>query len=223
MSRRAVILGATGLIGGALLRTLLQQSQWQQLTLVGRRHPDIEADPRIRLVTASLDDLDQHKTEFAVDDVFCCLGTTLRQAGSKAAFERVDKTFCVHAAQQAAAAGAKRFIMVSAVNANRHGISFYARTKGEAEREVIAAGVPMTAFMQPSLLQGHRAEFRLGEEIGLKTLALVMPLARWTRADWLPIEAQTVANAMVAVALQGPDTGIHRLRYQQMSQYAESL
>jgi len=223
MSRRAVILGATGLIGGALLRTLLQQPQWQQITLIGRRHPEMKPDTRVRLLTASLDDLEPHQAEFAVDDVFCCLGTTLRQAGSKAAFEQVDKTFCVNAARQAAAAGAQRFFMVSAVNANRHGLSFYARTKGEAEREVIAAGVPMTVFMQPSLLQGHRAEFRLGEEVGLKTLALVMPLARWTKADWLPIEAQTVADAMVAMALHGPDTGIHRLRYKQMSQYAERM
>lgn len=222
MSRRAVVLGATGLVGGLLLQRLLQRDDWQQVVVLGRRAPDI-SHAKLHFVEADLARMADYAAQFAVDDVFCCLGTTLRQAGSKEAFARVDLDFCVAAAQQAKAAGAKRFLMISAVNANRSGLSFYARTKGLAEQKVIEQKIPATFFIQPSLLKGQRNEFRFGEEFGLKTIGLFMPLVRWSQADWLPIEAQTVADAMVAAALTGPAAGVHRLRYRDLHKYAQQL
>lgn len=222
MSRSALLLGATGLVGGLVLKRLLASPDWRQVTVIGRRAPDIIHD-KLRFVEADLGQLERHIGEFSVSDVFCCLGTTLRQAGSKEAFARVDLDFCVAAATQAKAAGVQRFLMVSAVNANRNGVSFYARTKGEAEHQIAALGLPCVVFIQPSLLKGKRGEFRFGEEVGLTTLAAVMPLVRWTQADWLPIEAQTVADAMVAAARSGPSSGVHRLRYRDMQKFAKQL
>ncbi len=222
MSRSALLLGATGLVGGLVLSRLLASGQWQQVTVIGRRAPDVSHE-KLRFVEADLSELERHAGEFAVTDVFCCLGTTLKQAGSKQAFARVDLDFCVAAATQAKAAGVQRFLMISAVNANRKSMQFYARTKGEAEHQIAALGLPCVLFVQPSLLKGKRNEFRLGEEIGLTTLAAVMPLVRWTRADWLPVEAQTVADAMVAAALKGPATGVHRLRYRDMEELSQQL
>ncbi|MFN3713316.1 MAG: NAD(P)H-binding protein [Alcanivoracaceae bacterium] len=224
MSRSALLLGATGLVGGLVLERLLQRPEWSSITLLGRRHPSIAADTdKIHRIDANLDQLSGHSQAFQVDDVFCCLGTTLRQAGSREAFARVDLDYCVAAAELARASGVQRFLMVSAVNANPRGVSFYARTKGEAERRIGELGFPVTIFMQPSLLQGHRQEFRFGEEAGLKTLGLVMPLVRWSQADWLPVQASAVADAMVSAALHGPQQGIARLRYRQIHQYAEQL
>jgi uncharacterized protein YbjT (DUF2867 family) len=222
VSRSALLLGATGLVGGLVLARLLASDEWQQVTVIGRRAPDV-SHKKLRFVESDLGQLERHVGEFAVTDVFCCLGTTLKQAGSKQAFARVDLDFCVAAAAQAKAAGVQRFLMISAVNANRNGVSFYARTKGEAEYQIAALGLPCVVFIQPSLLKGKRGEFRLGEEIGLTTLAAVMPLVRWTRADWLPIDAQTVADAMVAAALKGPTAGVHRLRYRDLEKFSQQL
>lgn len=222
MSRSALLLGATGLVGSLVLKRLLASPEWNQVTVIGRRAPDIRHE-KLRFVEADLGQLEHHVGEFSVTDVFCCLGTTLKQAGSKEAFARVDLDFCVAAATQAKAAGVQRFLMISAVNANRHGVGYYARTKGEAEHRIAALGLPCVMFVQPSLLKGKRSEFRLGEEIGLNTLAVVMPLLRWSQANWLPIEAQTVADAMVAAAMNGPATGVHRLRYRDLQKFAKQL
>jgi len=230
MSRRALLLGATGLVGGFVLARLLQSEEWQQVTVLGRRAPTLPAaldtdlyKNKLRFIAADLTVMADYVADFAVDDVFCCLGTTLRQAGSKAAFAQVDLDFCVAAAKQAKLAGAERFLMVSAVNANAKGMSFYARTKGQAEQQVAAEKMPVTFFMQPSLLQGKREEFRLAEELGAKGMGLVMPLLRWSEASWLPVKAEVVADAMVATALYGPTSGVHRLRYAELQKYAQQL
>ncbi|MCC1496366.1 NAD(P)H-binding protein [Alcanivorax sp. 1008] len=222
MSRRAVVLGATGLVGGLLLNRLLQRDEWQQITVLGRRPPEL-THPKIRFVQANFDQMEDYLAEFSVDDVFCCLGTTLRQAGSKEAFIRVDLDYCVAAAEQAKSGGATRFIMVSAVNANPRALAFYARTKGLAEQQIIDKKIPLTFFMQPSLLKGARNEFRFGEQFGLKAMGVLMPLVNWTKADWLPVEAQTVADAMVAAALSDAAAGVYRLRYAKLQKYAQQL
>ena len=82
MSRRALLLGATGLVGGLLLQRLLASAQWQQVTVIGRRAP-AQTHPQLRFIQTDLDQLHDYAAEFSVDDVFCCLGTTIRQAGSK--------------------------------------------------------------------------------------------------------------------------------------------
>jgi uncharacterized protein YbjT (DUF2867 family) len=151
MSRRALLLGATGLVGGLVLERLLQRPEWSSIVLLGRRHPPNSAD-KLDRIDANLDQLSRYEEAFRVDDVFCCLGTTLRQAGSREAFARVDLDYCVAAAELARASGVQRFLMVSAVNANPRGLSFYARTKGQAERRITELGLPATVFMQPSLL-----------------------------------------------------------------------
>jgi uncharacterized protein YbjT (DUF2867 family) len=222
VSRRALLLGATGLVGGLVLERLVARPEWSTITLLGRRHPEISSD-KINRIDASLDRLPEYADAFRVDEVFCCLGTTLRRAGSREAFARVDLDYCVSAAEMAKAAAVPRFLMVSAVNANRRGLSFYARTKGEAEHRISQLGFPATVFMQPSLLQGDRPEFRLGEELGLRTLGLAMPLLRWTEADWLPVQASAVADAMVVAALHGPEQGVLRLRYGDIQRYANML
>mgnify|MGYP005750202435 FL=1 len=222
MSRRALLLGATGLVGARVLDRLLADDRWQQLVVISRRPLAIRHD-KLRVIECSLEQLDTLGAEFAVDDVFCCLGTTMKQAGSRAAFARVDHDYCVTAARLARDAGAPRFLMVSAVNANSNGVSFYARTKGRAEQDVAALGIPLTVFMQPSLLQGERQQQRLAEEAGLRVMGALLPLVRWSGAAWLPVQASRVADAMVAVALFGPDTGLWRLRYRQIENYAQQL
>jgi uncharacterized protein YbjT (DUF2867 family) len=222
MSRTAWLFGATGLVGGHLLARLLERTEWDAVVLIGRRHPDVH-HPKLTLIDAQLDALDSLVELPSPQDVFCCLGTTIKQAGSRQAFAKVDLEYCLAAAMLAEQSGAQRFLMVSAVNANARGLSFYARTKGQAEQKIAALDLPRVVFMQPSLLQGERHEFRPGEEIGLKAIGLVMPLVRRSQASWLPIEAEVVADAMVAAALDATSSGVSRLRYKQMMDLARIL
>lgn len=220
MAGQALLLGATGLIGSHLLKQLLEHDIYDSVRLVGRRHPGID-DPRIESLTCDLDALPNCAPgTFRVDVVFCCLGTTLRKAGSREAFRKVDHDYCVAAATLAQAAGVRHFVMVSAVNANANGVSYYARVKGETERDVMALGLPRVTFMQPSLLEGERDEMRFAEEMGIKAMGLVKPLLGWTRADWLPVPAAHVATAMwMAANTEGP--ACQRLRYRDIERLVD--
>lgn len=220
MAGQALLLGATGLIGSHLLQQLLANDIYDSVRLVGRRHPESD-DPRVETVTCQLDALDKcAPATFRVDVVFCCLGTTLGKAGSREAFHKVDHDYCVAAATQAKAAGVRHFVMVSAVNANAKGLSYYARVKGETERDVMALGLQRVTFMQPSLLEGERDEMRFAEEMGIKAMGLVKPLLGWTRADWLPVRAEHVATAMwMAANTEGP--ACQRLRYRDIERLVD--
>ena len=132
----------------------------------------------------------------SADDVFCCLGTTIKQAGSQEAFRRVDYDYPVALAQAAARDGAKRLLVVSALGADARSKIFYNRVKGEMEAAVRAAGVPKTYFFRPSLLSGPRAEPRMGERVGLVVGAVLGPLLGRFR----PIHADLVAAAMIRAA-----------------------
>ena len=216
----ALVLGGTGLIGQALLQRLLADPAWARVTVLTRRAL-VGADgaalthPRLHQQQGSLDDMAEHADLFSVDQVFCCLGTTLRKAGSRDAFRRVDFDYCVEAARLGRRQGAEHFLVVSAVNANPRARVFYSRVKGEMEAAIQALDFPMLSIMQPSLLLGDRQEFRLGETLGAWSARALRPLAAFSRADWLPIEADTVAAAMQAAA-KSPVPGCRRLRYDAM-------
>jgi uncharacterized protein YbjT (DUF2867 family) len=137
----------------------------------------------------------QHRDANA-DDVYCCLGTTIKLAGSQEAFRRVDFDFPVALARAAARNGAKRLLVVSALGADARSKVFYNRVKGEMEDAVRAAGVPKTYFFRPSLLSGPRAEPRMGERVGLAVGTVLGPLL----GRYRPIHADLVAAGMLAAA-----------------------
>ncbi len=209
---RVLLFGATGLIGGRLLSLLLADDDISSVTVAGRRHPDID-HAKLHKVTLDLDALVDQPGLFDVDLVFCCLGTTLRQAGSKEAFRRVDYQYVVAIAHQARLANVDKLLVVSAVNANPKGVGFYAKTKGQMEQDVSALGLRNLVFMQPSLLEGERNDERFGEQAGQRVMALIKPLVGWSQASWLSVSADDVAVAMLAAAKQRQDRAVTRLRY----------
>jgi len=144
-------------------------------------------------------DFDQLQNQrVAATDVFCCLGTTIGKAGSRAAFRRVDFDYPVALAHAAARDGAKRLLVVSALGADPGSRVFYNRVKGEMENSVRSAEVAKTCFFRPSVLSGPRAELRTGEVIGLAIGAVLGPLL----GRYRPIHGDLVAAAMVKAALQ---------------------
>ncbi len=188
-----MLVGATGLIGSFLLHRLLATERYATVVAWARR--DIgKTHPKLKSGIADFDRLHERRAE--AEDVYCCLGTTIKQAGSQEAFRRVDYDYPVALALAAAAGGAKRLLVVSALGANPDSTVFYNRVKGEMEEAVRAAGVPKTVFFRPSLLVGPREKTRPGEQAGMVIGKLLGPLL----GKYRPIEADTVAAAMLKVA-----------------------
>jgi uncharacterized protein YbjT (DUF2867 family) len=187
------VLGATGLIGSFLLERLLQSPLYSSVTAWSRSSP---AKKHSKLTVENPDFERLEDRRIAARDVYCCLGTTIKQAGTRAAFRRVDFDYPVALARAAARDGARRLLVVSALGADARSKLFYNRVKGEMEEAVRAAGVPQTFFFRPSLLAGPRAEPRIGERLGLALSALLGPLL----GRYRPIHADLVAAAMLKAA-----------------------
>jgi uncharacterized protein YbjT (DUF2867 family) len=200
--KTAVLLGASGLIGGFCLRTLLSNAHYSNIVLLNRRTMSVAADPRLTQKTISFDNLNTN--DFAgASDVYCALGTTMRKAGSRDAFRRVDIDYPLAAAQAARQSGAAQFVLVSSVGANAKSGSFYLRTKGELDEEVSKLGFESVHIFRPSLLLGNREEFRMGESV-MQVLAPVLNLVMvGGLRRYQAIPAETVGRAMVAAAQQG--------------------
>ena len=201
--RTALLLGATGLVGGHVLRQLASDGRWGRVVTLGRR-PMPSAGPDHEHHVVDFGRLADRADLFACDDVFCCLGTTIKKAGSEAAFRRVDLEIPAEAARLAADAGARQFLIVTAWGADPGSRLLYTRTKGEVERAVADVGVGAVQVLRPSLLAGDRDEVRLGERVGLAVGKVVGPLLRGPLSALRPIEAETVARAMVEIAAARP-------------------
>ncbi len=212
--RTALIAGATGLVGGHLLRLLLDDDTWDRVVSIGRRE--------VGCRHAKLDQLVAQFPEVpglpAVDDVFCALGTTIKQAGSQDAFRAVDHHAVVALAAAGKSAGASSFLHVTAMGADAGSRIFYNRVKGATERDVAALGIPTTVAFRPSILDGDRAESRLGEQAGLVVMRALSPVLGRFR----PTRAEDVARAMVQRARTGaPGTGAASTR--DISRWAADL
>ncbi len=200
MSRTALLAGATGLVGSHILQRLLADSAWTRVVTIGRR-----------LIPQRHDKLEQRIVDFDslidlphVDDVFSCLGTTIKKAGSQEAFRRVDHDYGVALAQAGLRAGATQFLLVSAIGADPESRVFYSRVKGETEADVRKLPYPATQIFRPSLLLGERAEFRLGERIAMMAAPLLSSLLFGRLRRYRPMHADVVARAMTRIALEAP-------------------
>lgn len=187
------MLGASGLIGSFLLGRLLESPRYSRVDIWARRSTAI-SNPKAVLEIVNFENLQEHHSN--AEDVYCCLGTTIKVAGSQEAFRRVDFDYPVALARVAARDGAKRLLVVSSLGADARSKVFYSRVKGEMEDAVRAAGVPKTCFFRPALLSGPRAEPRMGERVGLALGTVLGPLL----GRYRPIHADLVAAAMLRAA-----------------------
>jgi uncharacterized protein YbjT (DUF2867 family) len=197
--KTALIAGASGLIGSQLLTLLLASDRYAKVIVVGRR-PVPLVHPKLEQRVIEFDQLEQHRLSLIADDVYCCLGTTMRQAGSKEAFYKVDYLYVVKLAALTAANFAAQFLVVSAMGADANASIYYNRVKGEMEDAVRKTPFRAIHIFRPSLLLGNRTEKRLGELIGAVLLGLLRPLLLGPLRKYQPIEAATVARAMLSAA-----------------------
>jgi uncharacterized protein YbjT (DUF2867 family) len=197
MSKRALILGATGLVGGHLLRQVLERPDYGEVRALVRH--DLAIDHwKLRQVNVDFDRLWEWGTEFQAEHVFCCLGATRAKAGTRAGFERVDYGYVHRAAQLAAEHCAEHFVWISAAGADPRSWFFYPRVKGRLEAEIHDLGLRRWTVVRPSLLLGKRREPRLGEVLAAPAMRLMRPLMVGPWRKYRAIHAETVAAAMVA-------------------------
>ncbi|MCB0351663.1 MAG: NAD-dependent epimerase/dehydratase family protein [Bdellovibrionales bacterium] len=205
----ALIIGASGLVGGHCLEKLLKSNKYDRVISVGRRKLDIAKMGQSGLCSAAqatkleqiileLEDLEKHQAELKADDYFCCLGTTIKKAKTKENFKKVDFDAPYALARIAKHHKADNFVVVTALGANSKSMVFYNKVKGELEDALKKLNLKKLSIIQPSLLLGERKEFRLGERLfeGFKYLPIWFgPLKKYQ-----PIEAERVAQMMVDAA-----------------------
>lgn len=198
--RTAVLAGATGLVGSKLAGLLSEAPEYTRVIALAR-DPDLPAPGALAWRSADFEHLDRVLADVrggaAAVDVFCCLGTTIKIAGSEAAFRKVDFDYVLALARWAVRADARRFVVVSALGANARSRVFYNRVKGEAEEALRSVGLRSLVILQPSLLDGERKQFRLGERI---TLAALRPMRWLVPASVRPVRDVDVAAAMLVAA-----------------------
>lgn len=210
--KTAILIGATGLVGSACLAQLLESPAYRRVIAVSRRPVPLKHRKLVRLET-SFDLLGQALEGQAVDDAFCCLGTTIRQAGTKAEFHKVDYGYALAFADAARRQGAGQFLLVSALGANAHSPIFYNRVKGLLEKEVEALGYLRLSIFRPSFLLGSRTDSRPGEALGIRFAGLVSPFLRGPLSRIHPVAAADLGAAMVAAATASGPKGTQRYYY----------
>src|ERR1700722_6013506 len=206
-----MLAGASGLTGQRTLDALLEASDISRVIAVSRRALGRE-NSRLANRIVKFDAIEAQLKGVSCDAALCCLGTTLRQAGSRDAFRAVDIDAVLAFARAAKAANARRFVVISAVGANPAAKNFYLRTKGEMEEGLEALGFESLDILQPSLLIGWRSEMRPLELMGVVLMPLVNPLLGGKYQDYRGIPVRTGGQAMLGATRSGR-RGVQRYTY----------
>ena len=191
--KTALIAGSTGLIGHHLLQLLLESDRYNLVKAITRKPLEIQ-HPKLDNIVIDFSTLAKQNTPLGADDVFCCLGTTMKQAGSKAAFKMVDHDYPVALAMICKTHGAKQYLLVSALGANKKSSIYYNHIKGEVEEAIGALGYERYHIFRPSLLMGDRTAKRPGEDAAklfYSIFGFLIP------AKFKGIQGKKVAQAML--------------------------
>jgi uncharacterized protein YbjT (DUF2867 family) len=199
--RNALIAGATGLVGNAILQQLLTDDAYEKIIIITRKPLGI-IHPKLVQQQIDFDEIPMLKIGFQVDDVFCALGTTIKTAGSQDAFYKVDYSYVVNLGNWCAQNAVKQFLIVSAMGANTKSGIFYNRVKGEMEAAVSGLQIPYIKVFRPALLMGNRTEKRAGEKFAQFVMGSLGFLFTGPLLKFKGIGADVVAKAMIKVAKQ---------------------
>jgi len=199
VDKTAIVFGATGLIGSLLLQHLCESPVYSQVITFSRKSIHFN-HPKLKEVFNYFTDLSSIKKSLHGDDLFCCIGTTIKKAGSQENFRKIDFEMPVQLAKMAEENKIKGFFVVSSIGADSRSSNFYLRTKGEMEKEVLDCNIPKIAVVRPSMLLGKRNEFRFGEEVGKIIMKSFSVLIQGKYRKYRAIKAETVAKALILIA-----------------------
>ena len=200
--RIAMVAGASGMVGSELCRQLRHDRRFAPVVVLARSTPPV-TDPPLQIEIVDFGRIGEWNPGVPIDTVFCALGTTIRKAGSEAAFRAVDYDLVLEMARLALRGRARHFVFVSSLGADPNSGVFYLRVKGEAEEAVRALGLPHVAVLRPSFLDGRRDEPRPGEKAARLVGRALKPLLLGPLEKYRPTPAAKVAEAMRQVAQPG--------------------
>jgi len=218
-TKTALLLGGSGLVGQFCLRSLLEDDHYGKVILLTRRALPA-TDPKAKQMIIDFTKISDLPLD-TVDDVFCALGTTIRKAGSQEAFRNIDLELPMAAASRSLEFGARKFILVSSVDANPKSRNFYLRTKGELEEKLCSLPFAAIHIFRPSFLVGAREGPRLGELLGMGLARLLQFTLIGRLRRYRPIQAAHVGRAMVAAA-ESPRQGRIVYEYDEIRRLAGS-
>lgn len=196
MSKTALVVGATGLVGNLVVDKLVNDSTFSSIVILTRKSLG-KSNPKIKEVLVDFDQLDQHTDAIKADCIFCCLGTTIKKAGSQEAFKKVDYEYPLRVAEIAKQNGATTYVLISALGASENSIVFYNRVKGAIQKAIQKISFETFHILQPSLIIGERNEKRLGEGIAQKLSPLLDTIMVGGLSKYKSITAEQIATAMV--------------------------
>tara|TARA_Y100000782_G_scaffold114469_1_gene150726 strand:- start:1539 stop:2186 length:648 start_codon:yes stop_codon:yes gene_type:complete len=207
MPKSVLITGHTGLVGSQLLNDLLSSSEIEKVFAIGRK-PCGTKHPKLSEIITSLDSLNEIKLPSSVDIGYCCLGTTMKKAGSKEAFYKVDFEYVIATAKLAQQHGSISFCVVSAMGADSKSLFYYNRVKGEMEEALKALNFNCLQFFRPSLLLGNRQEKRFGEQLSIKVFNAIGSFMIGSLKKYRASHSDKVAQLMLNKSLE-KENGLH--------------
>jgi uncharacterized protein YbjT (DUF2867 family) len=216
--KTALMIGSTGLIGSHLLELLLNSKDYEKVITFVKRDTGLQ-HPKLTQYIIDFDKPESYKEFITGDDFFCTIGTTIKKAGSKEAFRKVDFEYPRQFASFAIQNKVKQFLIISSLGADANSGNFYLKTKGEIEAFLRDSNFESVSVLQPSLLLGNRTEFRLGEKIGAFFMKAFSFIFLGKLKKYKPIESNAVAKALLKVA-QRNDKGFKKYESDTIQQIA---
>ena len=205
--KTALLFGASGLVGSHLLNQLIKDTNYSKIKLFVRSVTEI-IDPKVEIIKTDFNNLQNHMEDVKGDDCFFCIGTTKQNSSDKDEYRRVELDIPKEIAEIVKLNLVNSFIFVSAIYANPNSSGDYVRFKGLVEEELKRLNFPKLALMRPSFLMGDRKEKRVGEKIGIFVFKLLSPLLLGPLKKMRPINAETVAKAMIRAANENLEENI---------------
>ena len=197
----SIIAGSTGLIGLNLIKVLSSKKQGT-IALTRRAIPNLP--PNITEMVIDFDAFEKNGSLPSCNNVFICLGTTIKTAGSKENFRKVDIDYCLSIARKAKEAGAETLSLISSIGANSSSKNFYLRTKGELEESIQSLGFSTVNIFRPSFLVGERSEKRLAEKIAINLAKIMDLFLIGTASKYRSVKAESLAKTMVLKVASKP-------------------
>ena len=219
--KAALIAGATGLCGKKLLYSLLNNKEYIRIFILVRKELAIK-DSKLTQIVFNYENEQDYRAIPMADVVFCCLGTTIKKAGSQEAFKKVDLEYPAKLAKTCSEKGYKKLLIITAVGADKHSSIFYNKIKGETEERIKEHSFESIYICRPSILLGDRADFRIGEEIGKFFAKFGSALFFGSYKKYRAIEASCVSNAMIALA-NLDEIGIHVIESDKLQRLGEKV
>ncbi|WP_164714166.1 NAD(P)H-binding protein [Chitinophaga rhizosphaerae] len=213
MPGTAIVIGATGLVGSLLVQDLLENSGYAKVKALVRKPLPIR-DGKLEQIVVDFTDDAALQSVLHGDVLFCCIGTTIKKAGSEEAFIAVDYAIPVRCGTIVRKNGIRQYHLVSSIGAQASSKNFYLRTKGRAEAALRALEFPAMYIYQPSFLIGNRKEMRFGEQVALWVMPVFGCLLRGRWSKYRPVRAEDVAKKMRELSEKG-GPGVHYVLFYQ--------